>query len=179
MRVLFSFILIFCATLCYPQKEKTLDVNNVLLNGVHLNDSLYKCFDIFGMPSEVFMYDAWAAGENIPPSLNRYKYGENEIIANNDGPDALFSGFIIQDAKYPFVVTLKNGKNTYDIYVGSRLDEEKIRLIVPGVEFNYNGNSCSIDLCGAYTSIFKNSYLHLDYDRNHVVKYIEILYERE
>ena len=58
------------------------------------------------MPTDIIMNDAWPAGENISPALDRYRYGTTEIYSNsNDSGGAYFSGFRIEDNIYHFIVT--------------------------------------------------------------------------
>lgn len=164
------------------QKELSVDVHNVMLNGIHLNDSLYKCFEIFGMPTEVYMFDEWPSGENIPPSLNRYIYGENEILSNNGPIYGVFTGFVLKE-KSIFVVTIADGSGHYcDLSISSKLEGDKLKEIIHDFEpypvEQQSDYTISIFLSdGVYE--LKNSYLCVCCDQNHVVKEIYVDYEKE
>lgn len=185
MRNLLLLTLILWSSLCHSQQSsRYFDVKNVSLNGIHLNDSLNKCFDVIGMPSEVFMYDAPPLHENTPPALNRYKYGENEILSNI-GPlkGEYFTGFIIHDGSYPFVVTLKNGHSQpYEIFVGSHFDVQKVESLFPHLQKSTsspNQHGYGIRLGGTHVPEFRNTYLDIKCDGKNIVQSIEVTYEVE
>lgn len=185
MRNLLLLFFVLWSSLCHSQLlNEYYDVKNVLLNGIHLNDSLSRCFDVLGMPSEVFMYDVPPFHENTPPSLNRYKYGENEILSNIGSLEGdYFTGFIIKDSLYPFVVTLYSGKSQpYEIVVGSHFDAKKVESIYPYLLKSTSSpdqHDYGIRLGGLYVPEFRNTYLNIKCNGNDIVQLIEVIYEVE
>lgn len=136
------------------------------------------------MPTDIIMNDAWPAGENISPALDRYRYGTTEIYSNsNDSGGAYFSGFRIEDNIYHFIVTLYDErKKKYELCVGCHLNAEIFKKNIPGFKCLLATSQryyYSIPLCGNGVEENKNFYLNIECDGNNVIKLIEVDYGRE
>lgn len=127
-------------------------ITNISVANTSLGDSTYHIFEDFGTPKEIFLYDAWANGENIPPVIHHYVYKNIEITETDQNPGIL-SGIRIVEPNIPVKIVFSSG-DFVNVITDRKIISEDFHKLISNSNKSYEANGslfisfmCNIDKC--------------------------------